>query len=483
MELAKQKFLEEYPKYGYNNQLNAILSTEFPNLVTHPQIYLDNTAIPPIPTQLVISLATAQASLPWLQNPHSSPQIHDQINLTKLKLLNYFKCSELEYEVIFCSNVTSGLKLIGEHFPWTESSKLILSLQNHTSAVGIREYAQKAGSSIELINLEDMYNNEYKFNSNNDKSLNLLCLPAQTNWNGLKLPSSLDLSSIVPSNTLTLIDFASYAQSNALSISEFGADFNLISFYKIFGIMTGLSCLIVKKSSLNKLNSGYFGGGGLLACDIYSSYKELNTNTCWEFGTPNYMDILNLSSCFNYFEGVFGSMDNVGIHTRSLANWTKLELKKLKHYNNTPLIELYSNDEKFDYGPIIAFNVLRSNGDKVGLKHLESILNLNNILVRVGSLCNPGSNQLYLNVTGEQVRDSFDKGIRCGDGELGVCRASLGKVTTFEECFELVKVIREKFIELQEPPPKQIDSSKNFKLPEVLEINICKLTNQKLILN
>ena len=117
-----------------------------------------------------------------------------------------------------------GLKLIGESFPFTSSSILRLMGQNHTSAVGLREYAFDKGASVQLINYDfdnedstqnfviknvsPYYSNSNNINNNNnnnintvnneynneykkEKSFNLFVYPAESNFDGEKYPLNL----------------------------------------------------------------------------------------------------------------------------------------------------------------------------------------------------------------------------------------------------------------------------------------------------
>ena len=46
-----------------------------------------------------------------------------------------------------------------------------------------------------------------------------------------------------------------------LDLSVISPDFVSLSFYKIFGYPTGIGCLLVKRSTFNKLQKPWFAGG------------------------------------------------------------------------------------------------------------------------------------------------------------------------------------------------------------------------------
>ena len=89
----------------------------------------------------------------------------------------------------------------------------------------------------------------------------LFTFPAMSNFNGQKFPMQTWISIAHENNFKVMLDAASYVSTNFLDLSEIDADFICVSFYKIFGLPTGLGALILKNSSLEFLKKSYFGGG------------------------------------------------------------------------------------------------------------------------------------------------------------------------------------------------------------------------------
>lgn len=58
-----------------------------------------------------------------------------------------------------------------------------------------------------------------------------------------------------------MLDAATYVATSQLDLSAVKPDFVCLSFYKIFGLPTGLGALIVHNSSAYTLNKKYYGGG------------------------------------------------------------------------------------------------------------------------------------------------------------------------------------------------------------------------------
>ena len=121
----------------------------------------------------------------------------------------------------------------------------------HTSVVGLREIVPQY-QIVEFENVEEkLYHNKG----------GLFAFPAMSNFNGQKFPMVSWTDIAHEKNFKVVLDAASYVSTNSLDLSEVQADFICVSFYKIFGLPTGLGALIVKNTSLDFLKKTYFGGG------------------------------------------------------------------------------------------------------------------------------------------------------------------------------------------------------------------------------
>lgn len=63
-------------------------------------------------------------------------------------VLSFFQASP-DYTVVFTSNATGALKLVGESYPFVEGkSSFVLGADSHNSVHGIREYASRSGAKV-----------------------------------------------------------------------------------------------------------------------------------------------------------------------------------------------------------------------------------------------------------------------------------------------------------------------------------------------
>eukprot|EP00899_Mesostigma_viride_P018533 jgi/Mesvir1/26681/Mv20462-RA.2 len=90
-------------------------------------------------------------------NPHS---LHASGEATgaavaqlRQSLLALCGVSPSEYACVLTSGATSALRMVAELFPWQPGSSLAYTRDNHTSAVGMRQYALAAGASAMVLDV------------------------------------------------------------------------------------------------------------------------------------------------------------------------------------------------------------------------------------------------------------------------------------------------------------------------------------------
>lgn len=162
---------------------------------------------------------------------------------------------------------------MADTFDYKENGVLIYLQDNHTSVMGMRQYA----NTFKVLPNDDAFKT---FNHNTSAPTNirssattnsLFVYPAQSNFSGTKYPLNWiekvqegalnNLLRNEPTQWFCMLDVASFVSSNELDLKLYKPDFVCLSFYKVFGYPTGLGALIVKNSSAHVLRKKYFGGG------------------------------------------------------------------------------------------------------------------------------------------------------------------------------------------------------------------------------
>lgn len=370
-------------------------------------------------------------------NPHSksysSRLSTAHVTEVRQQILRHFKADPEEYMVVFTRSATGALTLLGESFPFTKDSRYAYTVSNHNSVLGVRAYAQEAGARVGALSEEEV---ERWLSSNGDDvlggntsgasekldALNLFAFPAKDNFAGVLYP--LDWIQRVHdkgNNWLVLLDTAAYAPTYRLDLSVVKPDFAVVSFYKMFGLPSGVGCWIVKRSAEAKLQRTYWGGSSVFtATPGHRSPPwevRFEDEAKWEDGTLPFLEIASLRAGFDAMNRL-GGIDAVSEYVTCLGHYLSSSLQGLRHSNGRPLVHLYGKhyDDPSRQSSIANFQLVKPNGDFFSYRTAAAVLADNGFQVRDGCACNPGACYAATGVTEEEVRD---KAIRANGAYKG----------------------------------------------------------------
>lgn len=439
-------------------------------------IYFDNASSKLNPNLFEILNDLSNCSF---SNPHSLSKISqtttNKIEIVREKVLKYVNANSEIYDCIFTSGTTDGLKIISENFNWTLYNNIIYTIDNHTSVIGMREYALQSGSTVQVIDFSNdniiqisnffdidsknrylhLLDNMPEYKKNKNLSKNLCIFPAESNFSGKFYKREL-IEKIKNKfgDTVFVYDVAKYISTNKLDMSDNIIDIVPISFYKIFGFPTGLGCLIFKKDKLELFNKYYYGGGTVLLNSPYNNYhiKKQLSYEIFEDGSPNYLNII-------YLNKLLDQTINYD-YIKKITFYFYHEICNIYYTNNVRCFELYDIDynltfEEFieTHGSIISFNLKSENNSYIGYKEVEILCNINNIAIRTGCLCNTGACMKNLNISIDNLKDNFNKGHTCSDNidlingkPTGVIRISFSENNTKIEIDKFINLIKENYL-------------------------------------
>ncbi|KAK5990932.1 Molybdenum cofactor sulfurase [Cladobotryum mycophilum] len=469
-------------KLHYNDAVEAFRDQEYPML--KDSIYLDHAGSTLCSKSLMDAFATEMTSVLY-GNPHSassSSQLSaSRIEDVRLHLLRFFKADPTQYDLVFVSNATAGVKLVveglrslpqGYCFAYHEAC--------HTSLIGAREESQQ-NICLSDIAVRSWLKGESPFMSSVSKaSATLFAYSAQSHMNGRRYPltwskdvkkQSQDASSPI----FTLLDVASLAATSQLDLSDpqLAPDFVVLSLYKIFGF-PDLGTLIVRRSAESIWdNRKYFGGGtvDMVLCgkEQWHVSKSRSLHERLEDGTLPFHSIMAIDIALKTQIKLFGSMDRISFHTAYLRHELFHGLCQLRHWNGEPVCTMYTeppnNESSAGSGPVVSFNIRDSGGSWIGLAELEKLTILKKIHIRTGGLCSPAGIASALDLQPWEMRNNLSSGFKCGEDTgtssikpTGVIRASLGAMSTKSDVHLFVDFVKEFFAENEPDPPPKTDS-------------------------
>jgi len=452
MAAASSAFDRAYPSYDRTGALDQLRAREYPTLDASGCTYLDFTAANLYATsQIERHLALLRDNV--FGNPHStnptSSLASAYVARARQQVLKFFNAPPDEWVVIFTTNASQALKLIGESYPFGPGGRYLLTFDNHNSVNGIREFARARGSTATYIPvvLPEMRVDEDDLARELDRAdpvaNNLFAYPAQSNFSGVQHP--LDWIERAKARKWDVVlDAAAFTPTNRLDLGRWTPDFVVQSFYKIFGYPTGVGCLLARREALAKLHRPWFAGGTITVASVKAdTYYLAEGESAFEDGTLDFLALPAVEIGFQHIESI--GIDLIHERVRCLTGWLLDNLLPLRQTTGKPLVRLYGPPTTDRRGGIVTFNLYDALGRAIDHRVVEEGAAAANISLRTGCFCNPGGGEIALDLTGTELSSCFkqrehqthltiDDFRMCIDGKsTGAVRVSVGLITNLAD--------------------------------------------------
>ncbi len=454
---AYEEFLAGCPDYASTHALDALRAREYRRLDDQHHVYLDYTGGSLHAESQVLQHA-ALLNEHTFGNPHSaSPSSHGMTTLveqTRRAVLEWFNASPDEYAAVFTANATAALKLVGESYPFSQGTQLLLTVDNHNSVNGIREFARAKGAPVEYapLTVPELRIDRERLDAMlaaPSTGPGLFAFPAQSNFTGVKHP--LDLIELAHARGWdVLLDAAAFVPTNRLDLSVAKPDFVSVSFYKMFGYPTGIGCLLARSNVLGTLRRPWFAGGTV-------NFATVNGRACilspgeagFEDGTLNYLAIPAVEVGLRHLRSI--GMDMIGTRVRCLTAWLLQRLVNLQHSNGHHMARIYGPITTESRGGTIAMNFYDPEGHLLDYRRVEEMAGTQGISLRTGCFCNPGAGETAEGITEADVRAALDLDANMnlarflelvtsrGGKSAGAIRVSFGLVSNFADAYRFVQ--------------------------------------------
>ena len=295
-----EQFIQAYPAYQSTTALDELRASDYSRLDRNHEIYLDYTGGSLYAESQVRRhqelLLNGVFGNPHSTNPTSYAST-ELIEATRQSILRFFNADPAEYVVIFTSNASGALKLVGEAYPFGEGCRYLLTFDNHNSVNGIREYAMAKGAGVTYVPVLpprmrlDEKKLELLLTQKKEGCNNLFAFPAQSNFSAVQ-HSLTWIDKAHEQGWDVLLDAAAFVPTNRLDLSRWKADFVPVSFYKMFGYPTGIGALIARREAIKKLQRPWFAGGTITVASVQPERHYLaEVPAAFEDGTLDYLNI------------------------------------------------------------------------------------------------------------------------------------------------------------------------------------------------
>jgi selenocysteine lyase/cysteine desulfurase len=399
-------------------------------------------------------------------NPHSAhgPSKASEADLESARAgtLAFFDADPDLYDVCFTANTSMAIKLVAESYDFGTSRGLILTADNHNSMNGMREYARVRDGASSVLPLDDelrlLAPAEYLTAFSTNHPPGLFGFPVQSNFSGVK--HSLDLVCEAQRRGHdVLIDAAGAGVSCGISLRRYPAEFLAFSFYKIFGLPTGVGALVARRDALEKLRRPWFAGGTVDFVSIEHDRHQLREgHSAFEDGTPNFLSLGAVTAGFDFLSRIDRSV--IARRLQSLTARFIERATKLKRSNGAHLIKIYGPASIDARGSTVAFNVLDADGSTIPYQRVETQAGEAGVAIRGGCFCNPGAAERAFDFSSFDVPRSLDQ-LRHGfsperlrtclgsNATVGALRVSIG-LPTIEADLDRALDVLESFAQSRE---------------------------------
>lgn len=452
-------FLKAYPEYERTGALDALRASEYRRLDAERHVYLDYTG-GGLHAESQVREHAELLNQTVFGNPHSanltSSATTTLVEQARRAVLAWFNAGD-DYTAIFTQNATAALKLVGESYPFAPGGSYLLTVDNHNSANGVREYAIAKGASVAYVPLTtpelriDRTRLGEFFGAANASADNLFAYPAQSNFSGVTHP----LECVEEAHAAgwdVLLDAAAYVPANRLDLRAAKPDFVSVSFYKMFGYPTGVGCLLVRHAALSKLRRPWFAGGTVNFATVQGRRHILTPGEAgFEDGTLNYLSIPAVEIGLRHLASV--GIDTIHTRVRCLTGWLLKQLLDLRHSNSRPMVRIYGPVTTAARGGTVAMNVYDADGHLFDYRRVEELASQERISLRTGCFCNPGAGETAEGLTEEDMaaamRESADMTLprflqfitHRGGKSAGAIRASVGLASNFADVYRFVQFV------------------------------------------
>jgi molybdenum cofactor sulfurtransferase len=404
-----REFVGRHPEYESTSRLDETRAFDYSRLDAAGDAYLDYTGAGLYAASQIRQHGDLLASS-LLGNPHSaSPASMSATHLverTRRAVLDWFNAGD-EYTAIFTLNATGALKHVGESYAFSSGGRLLLTVDNHNSVNGIREFALARGASVAYAPLTtpelriDEPELATLLGTADPGSHNLFAFPAQSNFSGVKHPLEL-VEHAQARGWDVLLDAAAFVPTNRLDLQRVSPEFVCVSFYKMFGYPTGVGCLLVRNRALGKLQRPWFSGGTVNFATVGGARHLLSPGEAgFEDGTLNYLSIAAVEIGLRHLESI--GIDTIQARVQCLTSWLLDELVAMRHSNGRPMVRIYGPLTTRMRGSIVTMNFYDPAGHLLDYRRVEELAGEQRISLRTGCFCNPGAGETAEGITEDDV--------------------------------------------------------------------------------
>jgi selenocysteine lyase/cysteine desulfurase len=153
----------------------------------------------------------------------------------------------------------------------------------------------------------------------------------------------------------------------------------------------------------------WFAGGTISITSVQGEgwHYLLEGEAGYEDGTINFLSLPAIEIGLRHI----GKIGISTIHERvaCLTGWLLNQMTALRHSNGNPLVEIFGPANVVERGGTISFSLDDPAGIRLDYRKVEALANRENISLRTGCFCNPGTGEIAHHLSRDMMAQAFNR--------------------------------------------------------------------------
>jgi selenocysteine lyase/cysteine desulfurase len=151
----------------------------------------------------------------------------------------------------------------------------------------------------------------------------------------------------------------------------------------------------------------WFAGGTISITSVQGEgwHYLLDGEAGYEDGTINFLNLPAIEIGLRHISSI--GIGTIHERVECLTSWLLNQMTAIRHSNGRPLVNIYGPTTTEARGGTISFSLNDHKGMRLDYRKVEALANRENISLRTGCFCNPGTGEIVHNLTRNEMAQAF----------------------------------------------------------------------------
>jgi molybdenum cofactor sulfurtransferase len=157
------------------------------------------------------------------------------------------------------------------------------------------------------------------------------------------------------------------------------------------------------------LQRPWFAGGTISITSVQGKgwHFLLDGEAGYEDGTINFLNLPAIEIGLRYISKI--GIGTIHERVECLTGWLLDQMTALRHSNSRKLVQIFGPTNIENRGGTISFSLDDPDGVRLDYRKVEALANRENISLRTGCFCNPGTGEIVHNLSRDEMAQAFNR--------------------------------------------------------------------------